>query len=360
MEEDFKKEGIYDDTGQVYIIRSERDAFYVLEKALSGELEDIDSAYIRFSGWPKINIYLPNTPIEGSITPTMMEAFLDLQRSVYRTHSLIAYDSADLRNMTTLERDRLEFRVKVSEGSSDYLAELAKSSQAIVSSLVGKMSSAEVMVTTLSCALLVAGSVAWSKWLSSRITLRKAELDAKAATGKDQAALEESRRQLAERELTLVHDTRRFEILAQACRRIPVLDDVEEIADASRSSIIKAVSEEAGGRVQGIDFSTSFAQNITATKREQSKPATFVGVYRVSKVDATSLDGFRVTLSNIETDQEISASLQDALISEEHKALIQDAEWNKTPIRVKISARRLRNRVIDAVILNVEKNAPVE
>jgi hypothetical protein len=62
-----------------------------------------------------------------------------------------------------------------------------------------------------------------------------------------------------------------------------------------------------------------------------------------------------VTLTNIETDEEITASLQDALVSDEHRALIQAAEWSKRPVRVRLSARLLRSRPIDAVILTVEQ-----
>jgi len=338
----------------LYVIRNEDDAFGLLASALNNEVDQPDEVMVRFVGWPKLHVYLPQTPLNGSITPTMMEAFIELQKAIYRTQSLASSNNGDLRTMTKLERERLEFRVKVSDGSSEYLADLAKSSQAIVASLVGKMTPHEVLISVLGTALIVGGSVSWRAWLKSRVDTRLAEIEAQKATSKEQAALEESRIELERRKAELEADTEKYTLLVQAMHRMPVLGDVEDIADASKSFLVRAVGDEQGGKIQDISFDQPFAYNVTSTRRQQSVEKTFTGVYRVAKVDATSPDGFRVTLSDIGSEQEVTASLQDAFISDEHRMLIRDAEWKKTPIRVKILAKQLRNRVIDAVVLEVE------
>lgn len=89
-------------------------------------------------------------------------------------------------------------------------------------------------------------------------------------------------------------------------------------------------------------------------RRRYGTPTKFSGIYRVDRVDTTVPDGFRVTLTDVATGKEVSASLQDAIVSEDHRALIRQAEWNKSRIRVQMSARLLRNRFVDAVVLSVE------
>jgi hypothetical protein len=68
-----------------------------------------------------------------------------------------------------------------------------------------------------------------------------------------------------------------------------------------------------------------------------------------------SADGFRVTLRDMETGGEIAASLQDALISDDHRARIQAAEWKKAPVLVDLAVRRSRGRILEAVVIDVKE-----
>jgi hypothetical protein len=112
---------------RVFRVRSEDEALALLERALAGSIPDDSPGLIDFEGWPILDIRLPHTPINASISPTMMEAFIELQTTIYRAHSLLTSNSANLRGLSKAERDRLEFRVTVKNGSSEYLAELSKS-----------------------------------------------------------------------------------------------------------------------------------------------------------------------------------------------------------------------------------------
>jgi hypothetical protein len=58
--------------------------------------------------------------------------------------------------------------------------------------------------------------------------------------------------------------------------------------------------------------------------------------------------------ANIESGEEISASLQDAIVSELHREKIRAAEWSKRPVKVSFRVRKLRNRYIDAVVFDVQ------
>lgn len=156
------------ETGRVFRVRNEDDAFALLERALAGAIPDDSAPVVDFAGWPIIDVRLPNTPINSSISPTMMEAFIELQTAIYRAHSLLTANSGDLRGLSKAEKDRLEFRVRVSDGSSEYIAELAKSLQTIGIEVVNKMTSAEVLIAVLGVALIVGGVISWKAWLSAR------------------------------------------------------------------------------------------------------------------------------------------------------------------------------------------------
>ena len=55
-------------------VSNEGEAWALLAKVLSGDIPDDAPKSIDFHGWPKIDIYLPGTPQDASISPTMTEA----------------------------------------------------------------------------------------------------------------------------------------------------------------------------------------------------------------------------------------------------------------------------------------------
>lgn len=328
-------------------VTNEEEAFELLRQALAGDLPLDVPPSIDFHGWPRLGIHLPKTPVDASISPTMMEAFIEVQTAIYRVHSLLTTDSGDLRGLTKAEKDTLEFRVKVDKGSSEYLADLVKPIETIGASVVSKMTSVEVFISVLVVALLTASVIGFKAWLKTRAEQRR-----------DEVHRDEVKALLQAQADALKHDERQTAILTQAFQRRPVLEDVEAALEPARQSVLKAVGDEGGGTIQGIDISPAVAAEINSQRRQQSVVESMSGVYRVAKVDTTVPDGFRVTFANIENGEEIAASLQDAIVSEDHREIIRRAEWSKRPVRVWFRVKKLRNRYIDAVVVDVKDIEP--
>lgn len=325
-------------------VSSEEDALELLARVLAGEISDDSTKSIQFDGWPNLNIYLPRTPTSSSISPTMMEAFIELQKSVYRSYSLLNNDSGDLRGLSHIEKGELEFRVDVKGGSSDYSTDFAQAITTIGTSVASKMTPTDTFIAVLVIATLYAGSNCLKAWLKHKAEQRR-----------DESHNEETKLYLGAQRDLMQHDERLLGILTDAIQSKSVLGDIEAVIDPARQSVVRAVGEERGGTIQGVNISSRLADEVSSSRRQQSVVEDIQGVYRVSKVDTTSPDGFRVTFADIGTGDEITASLQDAVISEEHREKIQKAEWNKVPIQVWFRVRRLRSRYIDALVVDVKE-----
>jgi hypothetical protein len=332
-----------------YHIKTEAEAWDMIEKVLAGGVSFPESPQFDFQGWPLLDVYLPSTPIQGSISPTMMAAFIELQKSINRTYLLVASNTADLRALSAGERERLEIRVKVEKGSSDYSIDLTKIFESIGAEAFGKMDSAHIAITVLGVALVIGGVVAFKSWLDSKAELRKVDADAEG-----QAALIELQKE------TLKAGTAHMRILADAIKQQPLLDDVEAATEPARAQLVKSLGEEGGGRAFGVSLSADAAREIGSQRRQQSETVKLAGNYRVIKVDTSSPDGFRVTLGDDTNGTEITATMQDALVSEAHKTAIQRAEWQKRPVYVELSAKKLRNRIVDALVLQASDPAPAQ
>lgn len=328
-------------------IKTEAEAWDLIEKVLDGKVDFPETPQFDFEGWPLLDVYLPSTPIQGSISPTMMAAFMELQKSINRTYLLVASNTADLRALSDRERERIEIRVKVEKGSSDYSIDLTKIFESIGAEAFGKMDSAHIAITVIGVALIIGGVVAFKSWLESKAELRKVDADAEG-----QAALIELQKE------TLKASTQHMRIFADAIKKQPILDEVEAAAEPARAQLVKSMGEEGGGRAYGVPLSAEAAREIGSQRRQQSENVKLAGNYRVVKVDTSSSDGFRVTLGDDESGIEITATMQDALVSEAHKAAIQKAEWQRKPVYVELSAKKLRNRIVDAIVLQASDAAP--
>jgi hypothetical protein len=323
-------------------IRNESDAWEIFQRAVENSIELAPGGKIVWDGWPVISIYLPNVPEDATISTSMMSAILELQASIYRTHALLTTGDSNLRRLTRLEKEQFELRVKVGNGSSDLSINLPDIISKYGNDIITKMTGTELVVIILGLALIYAGKLAYSEYLKAKTDQRKIASDDEKTTtllNNFQAHLE--------------HDTKRFEMLTKAVESRPLLKQIEESADAARDEIVKAVADEKGGRLQGIFLPPDVANEISSTSRSQSSAAKTSGLYKVAKVDTTVADGFKVTLEDVNSGETIAASLFDALISAEHRQILQNAEWNKRPLRVEMAGRRLRGKMVDAKIVGV-------
>ncbi|TAW32071.1 hypothetical protein ELH93_22300 [Rhizobium leguminosarum] len=326
---------------QVVKISSEDEAWAMLDAAIKGQLPGPaeEPIVLDFDKWLKFAIHLPGTPVDGSITPTMMEAFVELQKSIYRTYMLISSETNDLRFLSNSQREKLEFRVEVREGSSDYSADFTAILEKMGLEALSKMDSKEVVITVLGLALIFASVYAFKSWLNYRTETREKEIDA-----------EDKKEALAVARVAIEANSENTRILAAAIAARPILQDVEALVEPAREKLIQAVGHEGGGTLNGTVVSSSLAAELGSQKRQQSQEVLIKGNFRVVRVDTTSPEGFRVTLAGGPADQEITAALTEYLASTDHREAIRRAEWDKKPVYVEMTARKLRDRIIDATV----------
>jgi hypothetical protein len=331
----------------VFEIGNEDDAWKVLEGALQNKLGELAAVNVIWKDWPALNIHLSNVPEDGTISSSTMAAILELQKSLYRTHALLSTGSENLRTLSRYEREQFELRLKVDKGSSDLSINLSEIISKYGNDVIAKMTGTEVLIMVLGLALIYGGKLVISEFIKAKTEQRKLASDD-----------ENTRQMLSNYQAQLENDTKRFELLTQALQKEPVLKQIEQSAAEARGEIVRAVADEGGGSIQNIPLPHEVATEISSVSRAQSSETKLAGEYKVAKVDTTVADGFRVTLEDIKTGEMVTASLFDALISAEHRRILQDAEWKKKPVFVEMAGKKLRGRVTDAKIVSVAVHNP--
>jgi hypothetical protein len=232
--------------------------------------------------------------------------------------------------------------VKVEGGSSKLGIDLTGIAQSWGVAAIGRMTPEQIMIMILGTVAVVGATAAWAMYLKHKTDGRKAELESKG-----QELFFNAFSKLSE------EDTKRQEMWLRATKQVPLLVQIGDEATQAKTEILKAVAHEGGGKINGLEIEGETAADLVANTRRKPAEEILRGVFRVSRVDTTAPDGFKVTLQNVRTGEEINASLMDAMISDQHRESIRAAEWSKGPVSVEMKTRKSRGKIIEAVIVNV-------
>jgi len=316
------------------LIENEAAAWSVLENALKGGLPfDYDIFQFRFGDWPAIHLKIEGPNFHSSITPRLMDAFLTLQKNIYRTYAKLQYNQASGRLLTMCEKAELELVVEVHPGSSEYLAKFQEIGQKLVEGAINKMNGRDFVILGLSVVLGWTSDSMWKGNLATRS--EQIQSETKIALSKE--------------------ETRRMEIMREATTQAPYVAvakaETEEIINKVLKSAVTARNISIGGQ----QLTGRQVQELVKPERTPSHEVRLDGEYRILKVDSSNPEFFKVELSG-DNGRKFWAILQDATVTKErNKELLQEAEWSKKPINLMINGWEVRGEVSTASILDVKE-----
>jgi len=324
------------------VIHSEEDALRFVEMYVSGqELPD----GVSFEGWPNLTFRLTGEKFHGSLTPSVMKGFVEMQSQINRSYALLKYGTPDPRKLSREEREAIEIQVNVENGSSLIEVNMDGFMGKLAQAVVGKMGPQEIVITILGTALIWGGVVLFKKYLEDRKDVRKSELKS-----------ESEREHLSAMKFMSEQETKRTELLTKLISEKPALENQERLAYDAKTDIVKSFAKADTAQIDGVVLDSDLAQTLTANARRKSTEIRLDGNYRIEKVDSTDPECFKVQVKNVNSDLRISCIVQDVFLdAAEHKKALQQAEWDRKPVHLSINAKELDGEIKSAIILYVKE-----
>lgn len=327
------------------VIRSEEEAYEVLRQARDGELGPYNS--LVFDGWPTLNLYLKGEKFHQSITPTVMKGLLEFQKGIYRSYAAAKYDHPTKR-LSEQERDDLEIRVDVNDGSSDLEINFQEIATKLFEQMVGKMDSQDIVITIVTIAVLYFGTSAYRSFLENRKEIRIKEVSD-----------ETQRDTLSALKYTSEQETKRAQIIADLARDNAKVENITQIAFDAQTEVVKAMAAGNSSKVDGISLAPGVAETLTQNARRQSEEVRLDGIYRLIKLDWTDSSKFKVKVFNTESGIHLDAEVQDDSLTGKYKEALREAEWSRSPVALKINAKTYGDDSYrNAVVISAEKYVP--
>lgn len=315
------------------VIQNENDAWTFLERVLREGMPEGPFELV-FDKWPIVEFRIKGDKFESSLTAKVMEGFIDLQKAVNRAYAKVRYDRATSSVLTDEEKYSLGIVVKVNQGSSIFQIDLQGATETFLKGVAGNMNGKQAVITVLGLALTVGSVVSYKSYLEHQRETKQIEITSF----------------LSEQE------TKRMEIFAEAMTAQTAIAHAKEDTDEAFNTLLKGAKTAEFFEVGGRKVEGDVIQELVRSSRSKSNEVQLNGVCRINKVDSSKPDGFMVEV-RFDDGRLFTAKLEDKFIfrRDAHRKLIQEAEWDKKPIYLKMNGKELRGEITQAVIVDVEE-----
>lgn len=318
---------------QTVTISSHEDAYALVERALSGELEN-ELLDIDFAGdWSTLRIKVEGENYHASLNGRLVRTLSDLQTQLNRLYAHAAYGKS-AKALSNDEREEIELIFQVSEGSTDIWADLGTWATSIADTAIDKMTGTEIVIVVLGMGLIWAGSRA----LQQHNERKQQESDQE----------QESRRH----EATLRAETERHERLIEqmASQNETVRMALHERAQFEHN-VLKATPTADSVDIGGRKFGRAEIEDASRSERQTTELRRRDGIYYVSGI-VTKAEGFNVSLEDAEGTA-FRAELSRGKLDEEELEDLWSALRDSTPINLQLTARVRDDAIFSATIIGM-------
>lgn len=329
------------------LIKNEDDAIKVLEAYYSGGVPDDKLIDFEFSGWPSLDVRLVGDKYNGTITPTVMAGFIELQKEVYRTFAYAKYGSFNTNKLTQKERNELELRVSVKEGSSKFNIDFQALLVSFMENSMSKLTGKQIVYTVLPIALMFAGNTAYKSFLEDRKNLRSHELELRKEdnNAKEKKALVDAMTFMSEQEII------RLEIMNKIIDSNSYSANVKAHAQNAHIELVKSFKKADTIEIADVVLDTDEMKELIKNAKKEFNQVRLDGTYRILTVDSSESEIFKVKVINTITDRHFTALVRDETLQSEYKAIIKNAEWSKKRVDLAITAKEFNDEIKEAVII---------
>lgn len=327
-----------------HVIKNENDAFNILEKYSEGKL---NADTIELEGWPILTIKLKGKKFDQSLTAPAMKGLVELQSAINRSYAMATYGTNNTNRLTDDERQKLEIVVKVEKSSSLLSIDLQEIITATLTKAISTMDAKTLAVTVVSLGLIWAGKTTYTTFLNNRKQIKLQE-----------AKTEADREQLEAMKFMNAEETKRAEIFSKIVHDNSLLASSLVHSVEAQNHLLRAITSTDYAEVNGVRVTAETASQLSSNARRESHEVRLDGTYRILRNDTSDPLSFKVKIRNTETHQELDAIVQDITLNDRSKALLQQAEWNRTPVILSINAKSLAGEIKNAVIVSIREIEP--
>lgn len=336
------------------VIDNDDSALALLETLLRDP--DLPVPDVEFKDWPRFEMHVTGARYHSTITPELMESFLDLQKTINKSFALVRYSDSS-RRLKNADRDDLKILVEVREGSSGFFALLGDQAEAMISGFCEafkSMDSKDKLITFLALGALAFGSFGFNSYLDHQAAVRTAELTKLEADAERDERL---------KTLELVKDAaegsaqRHAELMGMVLDKTPQVKTISEHMTGTYNKFMDATKDSESINLQGVEVPGPVVDELSNTPRNLAVEDRAVSVFRVRGVDHRSSTEYKLSLFDVLRKMEITATLprDGSFVTDQILDVIQEAEWGGKVVMLHLVTKTRAGKLVKAEVEKVTR-----
>jgi len=333
-------------------IKNDEAALDLLQKLLDDP--DFEVPEVQFVNWPRFEMHVKGDRYHSTITPELMESFLDFQKTIHKSFALVRYADSS-RRLTNADREDLKILVEVKEGSSGFNAFLEEQAGAIASGIAEgfkNMESRHKLIAFLAIGALAVGGWGFNHYVESQKEVRLAELEKL----DNQAERDERIKTLTlYKEMDTVQAARTAAIYDKVLDKIPEIQAITDHMAGTYDKFVAGTTDSEYIKIQGRKVPGTVVGELSHSPRNVSTEDRSVSVFMIKGVDHSHLNEYRFKLYDVIGKSEISATLpkDGSFVTDKILDVIQAAEWGRKVVMLQLLTKTRSGKVIRAEIEKV-------
>lgn len=330
----------------MYKIQNEKDLYNLANMIVNEDWNFTQE--LRFCGYPKFQISLQGERFSGGIPTRIMPAILELQKIVDRA----AAEILGAKKLKKITRQELEIVVEVRDGSTEIFANLEKVFNAI-SQIIEKnrMTGNQVVGTVI---ILIAASLI-NNGIPLYLESKRHELDRR-LKHEESMALIETHRELINVLGNLSDSQNRMIdiILSLGDEFLETENILESNQDFAKGILNQMGPDDKVELERNVQLDGETSKRLLKTPRAPSIEHTIDGSFLILKLNSGSeAIGMRARIRSSETGEEFILTIPEGKLSQKQIVDMQNGEWSKTPLNMRVSITRNRDRIAKAILIEV-------
>lgn len=334
------------------VIKNDDAAFDLLQKLLGDESFEVPE--VEFENWPRFEMHVKGERYHSTITPELMESFLDLQKTINKSFALVRYSDSS-RRLTNADRQELKILVEVKDGSSGFLAALAEHVGIIAEGIAEgfkSMDSKHKLIAFLAIGALAIGQYGFNSYVEAQKTIRLAEIQKL----ENEAERDERIRTLGlYRDMNSEQTAKNTELYSKVLDRIPQIQTISDHMAGTYNKFIAGTVDAEYIEVQGAKLPGLVVDELSNAPRNNAVDDRVASVFLIRGVDHSYGDSYRFKLFDVVRAMEVNATLpkDGSFVTDAILNVIRDAEWGGKVVLLQLRTKTRAGKVVSAEIEKV-------
>lgn len=288
----------------------------------------------RFRGWPIFHVVIEGERYHGTMTPRLMEGFVEFHDQILRAYADVRYGSPSKGRLTNLEKAELDLVFSISKGCTDGKGPLDEILNKLFSVLpMNKLSGAQTALIVTVIVLSIAGYMTFKEWTA--LVTRTHQIEADSADKSQQARL--------------------AEVLAKALANKDLPDEgirVRSHAVEGYRAIAKGAPDASGMEIQGEHYDAQDLQMVRDNEAPDRIREPRIDVLYIEMIKRTKAS-LSLTLKMVDSEYTFPGKVDLSTFAPQDIKVLFDSMRDSKPIKIQQFAVVEAGEIVSASVLAV-------